>query len=51
MHRGKVDPGVSELPRGNELSWDDVNRPLEKSEDKDCLGTLMHFTIRIDKYF
>ena len=28
MHRGKVDPGVSELPRGNELSWDHVNRPL-----------------------
>ena len=28
MHRGKVDPGVSELPRGNELSQDHVNRPL-----------------------
>ena len=28
MHRGKVEPGVSELPRGNELSWDHVNRPL-----------------------
>ena len=28
MHRGKVDPGVSELPRGNELSRDQVNRPL-----------------------
>ena len=28
MHRGKVDPGVSELPRGNELSRDYVNRPL-----------------------
>ena len=28
MHRGKVDPGVSELPRGNELSRDHVNRPL-----------------------
>ena len=27
MHRGKVDPGVSEFPRGNELSWDHVNRP------------------------
>ena len=27
MHRGKVDPGVSELPRGNELSRDHVNRP------------------------
>ena len=22
MHRGNVDPGVSELPRGNELSRD-----------------------------
>ena len=29
MHRGKVDPGASELPRGNELSRDHVNRPLE----------------------
>ena len=29
MHRGKVDPGVSELPRGNELSRVHVNRPLE----------------------
>ena len=28
VHRGKVDPGVSELPRGNELSWDHVNRSL-----------------------
>ena len=28
VHRGKVDPGVSELPRGNELSRDHVNRPL-----------------------
>ena len=28
MHRGKVDPGVSELPRGNELSRVHVNRPL-----------------------
>ena len=27
MHRGKVDPGVSELPRGNELSRNHVNRP------------------------
>ena len=27
MHRGKVDPGVSELPRGNEFSRDHVNRP------------------------
>ena len=27
MHRGKVDPGVSESPRGNELSQDHVNRP------------------------
>ena len=26
MHRGKVDPGVSELPRGNELSRDHLNR-------------------------
>ena len=27
MHRGKVDPGGSELSRGNELSCDHVNRP------------------------
>ena len=27
MNRGKVDPGVSELPWGNELSRDHVNRP------------------------
>ena len=26
VHGGKVDPRVSELPRGNELSRDDVNR-------------------------
>ena len=32
MHRGKVDPGVSELPRGNELSRDHVNRPLGYDE-------------------
>ena len=28
VHRGKVDPGVSELPQGNELSRDHVNRLL-----------------------
>ena len=27
VHRGKVNPGVIELPRGNELSRDHVNRP------------------------
>ena len=27
VHRGKVDPGVSELARGNDLSRDHVNRP------------------------
>ena len=27
MHRGKVDPGVSELPQGNELSQGHVNKP------------------------
>ena len=31
MHRVKVDPEVSELSRGNELSRDHVNRPLEAS--------------------
>ena len=29
MHRGKVDPGVSEFPRGNDLSRDHANRSLE----------------------
>ena len=27
MHRGRVDPGVSELLQGNELFRDHVNRP------------------------
>ena len=36
MYRGKVYPGVSELPRGNELSRDHVNRPYEDS-DKDTV--------------
>ena len=27
VHRGKADPGVSELPQGNELSRDHMNRP------------------------
>ena len=27
VHRGKVDPLVSELPRGKELSRDHVNKP------------------------
>ena len=34
MHRGKVDPGVSELPRGNELSRDYVNRPQKAAPRK-----------------
>ena len=29
VHQGKVDHGVSELPQGNELSSDHVNRPLK----------------------
>ena len=33
VHRGKVDPGVSELPRGNELSRDHVNRSLDNARD------------------
>ena len=31
VHQGKVYPEVTELPRGNELSRDHVNRPLETS--------------------
>ena len=34
IHQGKVDPGVSELPRDNELSRDHVNWPLELLELK-----------------
>ena len=33
VHRGKADPGVSELPQGNELSRDHVNRPLVQLTD------------------
>ena len=33
VHRGKVDNGVSELPQGNELSRDHVNRPLDCLEN------------------
>ena len=29
VHRGKVDPEASELPWGNELSRDHMNRPLD----------------------
>ena len=36
MHRGKVDSRVSELHRGNELSRDHVNRPLDMQK---CLVT------------
>ena len=31
VYCGKVDPEVSELPRGNELSRDHVNRPYMKT--------------------
>ena len=32
VYRGKVDPGVSELPQGNELSRNHVNRLLNGAE-------------------
>ena len=41
VQRGKVDPGVSELLRGNELSRDHVNRPLvstAKSMRSKCIS-------------
>ena len=42
MHRGKVDPGVSELPRGNELSRDHVNRPYVLDSCRaDIVGKLL----------
>ena len=34
MHRGKVDPGVSELPGSNESSRDHVNRPIVYKVDR-----------------
>ena len=42
VHRGKVDPGVIELPWGNELSRDQVNRPL---------GTFACLAIKLDANF
>ena len=41
IHRGKVDPGVSELPRGNELSRNNVTRPTGSKK----LWTLRVFTL------
>ena len=40
MHRGKVDPGISELPWGNELSRDHVDRTLDSElpQSNDCPG-------------
>ena len=55
MHRGNVDPEVSELPRGNELSRDHVNRPLEssrvslKSHNKKVCAHPYPFQIGINK--
>ena len=45
VHRDKVDPGVSELPQGNELSQDHVNKPLEKdfSPQSDCKVSYLKF--------
>ena len=45
MHRGKVDPGVSELPLGNELSRDHVNRPKIEHEE---IGTCARIEISQD---
>ena len=42
MHRFKVDPGVSELPWGNELSEDHVNRTQKLPQDK---SSLLHVLI------
>ena len=41
MQRGKVDPGVSELPRGNELSRDHVNRPIDGYDDSECNSRML----------
>ena len=49
VHRGKVDPWVSELPRGNELSRDQVNRPLEtKLADLTSLFCLQNWPFHLD---
>ena len=45
MHRGKVDPGVSELPQGNELSRDHVNRPLNRRHKPVAEPFLLCFTL------
>ena len=47
MHRGKVDAGVSELPRGNELSWDQVNRPLNCDLIRSLTGVALGATIQL----
>ena len=54
MHRGKVDPGVSELPRGNELSRDHVNKPYivvgtNEHKLKSALGKLQTALCVINK--
>ena len=43
VHRGKVSPGVSELPWGSELSRDHVNRPkvLDNSHSRKRNGSLL----------
>ena len=41
MHRDQVDPGVSELLRGNELSLDHMNRPLDCVESKNSCRLLI----------
>ena len=54
MHRGKVDPGVSELPRGNELSRDHVNRPIhygsiDRTKKRNCSLYLAHHCCLTDR--
>ena len=47
MHRGKVDPGVSELPWNNELSRDLVNRPLKCDLMRSLTGVVLGATTQL----
>ena len=48
MHRGKVDPGVSELPRGNELSRDHVTGPYSIRSTWSCYRLDQFLTLALN---
>ena len=48
MHPGEVDPGVSELPWGKELSRDHVNRPIDtlaRGVNLNCYGFSLKYSL------